>query len=92
MSETSSNLSYVTSSAFKPKKSQLDVIREHVDHQEDENEEEDEDDERITEGGRRGREIGERALAGSKRIVGGVNKTVLDEGGGKQGVIGSGRS
>ena len=28
LSETSSNLSYVTSSAFKPKKSQLDVIRE----------------------------------------------------------------
>lgn len=28
ISDTSSNISYVTSSAFKPKKSQLDVIRE----------------------------------------------------------------
>lgn len=41
LSETSSNLSYVTSSAFKPKKSQLDVIRE----QHTNNEEEGEDDE-----------------------------------------------
>ncbi len=30
LSDTSSNISYVTQSAFKPKISQLDVIREHV--------------------------------------------------------------
>lgn len=34
-SETSSNISYVTQSAFKPKKTQLDVIKE---HQQDEHE------------------------------------------------------
>jgi hypothetical protein len=43
MSETSSNLSYVTSSAFKPKKSQLDVIREQHIYKEEEDEDEDEE-------------------------------------------------
>jgi len=78
ISETSSNLSYVTSSAFKPKKSQLDVIREQNDKREEEEEENDDDDERITEGGRRGREIGEWAKAGSNRMVGGINKNMND--------------
>jgi hypothetical protein len=43
LSDTSSNLSYVTQSAFMPKKSQLDVIREQVTHKEDEEGEDDED-------------------------------------------------
>ena len=41
-SETSSNKSYMTQSAFKPKNSHLDVIREHVVHKEEEEDEEDE--------------------------------------------------
>ena len=39
MSDTSSNISYVTQSAFKPKKSQLDVIREHIVYKEEDEEE-----------------------------------------------------
>jgi len=40
-SETSSNLSYMTQSAFKPKNSHLDVIREHpISHKEEDEEEE----------------------------------------------------
>jgi len=41
MSDTSSNISYVTQSAFKPKNSQLDVIREHITLKEEEEEESD---------------------------------------------------
>lgn len=37
-SDTSSNVSYMTQSAFKPKNSQLDVIREHITHKEEEDE------------------------------------------------------
>jgi hypothetical protein len=40
-SETSSNLSYMTQSAFKPKNSHLDVIREHNTHKEEDEEEDD---------------------------------------------------
>ena len=39
-SETSSNLSYMTQSAFKPKNSHLDVIREHPNTHKEEDEEE----------------------------------------------------
>lgn len=42
-SETSSNLSYMTQSAFKPKNSHLDVIREHNTHKEEEEDTEEED-------------------------------------------------
>ncbi|CDW81078.1 UNKNOWN [Stylonychia lemnae] len=42
ISETSSNISYVTSSAFKPKSSKLDVIREHQINNEEDDEDEDE--------------------------------------------------
>ena len=56
MSETSSNLSYVTSSAFKPKKSQLDVIREQTHYKEEENES---DDDEKGPNGIHGRSIGE---------------------------------
>lgn len=79
MSETSSNLSYVTQSAFKPKKSQLDVIREHHTNNEEENDEDEEnkDDANKTsklriknneveeEGNNDGKSIGERAKSGS---------------------------
>ncbi len=41
MSDTSSNISYVTQSAFKPKNSQLDVIREHITLKEEEEEDTD---------------------------------------------------
>lgn len=40
-SDTSSNISYVTQSAFKPKKSQLDVIREHMTLKEEEEDDQD---------------------------------------------------
>ena len=43
ISDTSSNLSYVTQSAFMPKKSQLDVIREQVTYKEEEDEEDSKD-------------------------------------------------
>ena len=39
LSDTSSTVSYMTQSAFLPKKSQLDVIREQVTHKEEEDEE-----------------------------------------------------
>lgn len=57
MSETSSNISYMTSSAFKPRPNQLDVIKEQTNQIEDEGEEE-------------GTAIGERVKAGSNRMVG----------------------
>jgi hypothetical protein len=38
-SDTSSNVSYMTQSAFKPKNSHLDVIREHITHKEEEEDE-----------------------------------------------------
>jgi hypothetical protein len=60
MSDTSSNLSYVTQSAFLPKKSQLDVIREQMMHKEEEDEEEDEGS---------GRAIGQRAKKGSNNLI-----------------------
>ncbi len=50
-SETSSNLSYMTQSAFKPKNSHLDVIREHPNTYKEEDEEE-EDVSELVEGGR----------------------------------------
>ena len=62
-SETSSNLSYMTQSAFKPKNSHLDVIREKDTH----NEEEEEDDEEDDKSG--GRAIGKRAKRGTDRIL-----------------------
>jgi hypothetical protein len=40
-SETSSNLSLMTQSAFKPKNSHLDVIREHNTHKEEDEEDDD---------------------------------------------------
>ena len=55
-SETSSNLSYMTQSAFKPKNSHLDVIREHNTHKEEDEEEDDnkadEDAMQVDDGGR----------------------------------------
>jgi len=48
ISDTSSNLSYVTQSAFMPKKSQLDVIREQVTYKEEEDEEDSKDSITIT--------------------------------------------
>ena len=48
LSDTSSNLSYVTQSAFMPKKSQLDVIREQVTGYKEEEDEEDSKDDSIT--------------------------------------------
>jgi hypothetical protein len=73
MSDTSSNLSYVTQSAFLPKKSQLDVIREQLTYKE----EEDEDDANISGGGgtaeggggSNGRAIGMRAKKGSNNLI-----------------------
>ena len=59
MSDTSSNLSYVTQSAFLPKKSQLDVIREQMMHKEEEDDEE--------EGS--GQAIGQRAKKGSNNLI-----------------------
>lgn len=56
-SDTSSNISYITQSAFKPKKSQLDVIREQVTHKEEEDED---NDQRIA-----GNKIGLKAKLGS---------------------------
>ena len=55
-SETSSNLSYMTQSAFKPKNSHLDVIREHNTHKEEDEEDDDnkadEDAMQVDDGGR----------------------------------------
>ena len=44
LSDTSSNYSYVTQSAFRPKNSQLDVIREHQTNWEEEEEEDSDSD------------------------------------------------
>ena len=63
MSETSSNLSYVTSSAFKPKQSQLDVIREINVGNEGEEDDSDQDNET-------GHQIGVKARTGSNKLVG----------------------
>ena len=57
MSETSSNISYLTSSGFKPKPTRLDVIREQNHIKEDENEDEG------------GAAIGERVKTGSKKMI-----------------------
>ena len=68
VSDTSSNLSYMTSSAFKPK-SQLDVIREHTTYKE----EDDEGDGNEAKQGETfsddGKLIGKRALTGSNKVV-----------------------
>ena len=64
MSDTSSNLSYVTSSGFKPKNSQLDVIREHTTFKEEDEENEDSE---VNEGSDEGKHIGQRAKRGSNQ-------------------------
>ncbi|TNV81902.1 hypothetical protein FGO68_gene15792 [Halteria grandinella] len=66
ISDTSSNLSYVTQSAFLPKKSQLDVIREQVTHHEEEDEEDGGGGTQEGEG--HGKAIGMRAKKGSDNL------------------------
>lgn len=61
-SDTSSNLSYVTQSAFLPKKSQLDVIREQVTYKEEEDEDE-------PGGVTNGQAIGLKAKKGSSNLM-----------------------
>lgn len=78
LSDTSSNLSYVTQSAFMPKKSQLDVIREQVTYKEEEDEEDSKDSITVTTkgessgigGGTSGRMNGQKAKKGSTNAVG----------------------
>jgi hypothetical protein len=69
LSDTSSTVSYMTQSAFLPKKSQLDVIREQVTHKEEEDEEEG--------GGSASKGDGSREEASQMR----ENKTVMSTGG-----------
>lgn len=56
----------MTQSAFKPKNSHLDVIREHQTHNEEEEEDDEEGGDASEEGGRA---IGKRAKRGSDRLL-----------------------
>jgi len=69
-SETSSNLSYVTSSGFNPVQGRgLDVIREDQEQKDDEEEEEDGDRARGKDHLVSGIQVGEKAKSGVKRVV-----------------------